>query len=130
MQHPHLAPRLRRDPLLDGADHPVTELIRALVAAAGEDRSVELEELSDQLSDEARSLLYALVADDHPPEESAAAQMIEDTNRWLEQREERALQRDLTERLRRGEADVFEVLRAKQRQRQNPHAPPPTGRSH
>jgi DNA primase len=131
VEHPHLAPRVRPDPLLEAADHPVVELIRHLVSAAGEERRVDLEELSQGLSEEARSLLYALAAEDHPPEATAAEQTVEDTNRWLERREERAAQRELTERLRRGDADAFEILRAKQQERGvQTTPPPPMGRTH
>jgi len=131
VEHPHLAPRVRPDPLFEAADHPVVELIRRLVGAAGEERRVELEELCQGLSAEARSLLYALAADDHPPEASAAERTVEDTNRWLERRAERAMQLELTERLRRGEADVFEILRAKQEERGiRAHQPLRTGRTH
>jgi hypothetical protein len=131
VEHPHLAARVRPDPLFEAAGPPVVELIRRLVGAAGEERRVDLEELSEGLSEEARSLLYALVAEDHPPEATAAERTVEDTNRWLERREARALQLDLTGRLRRGEADAFEILRAKHEER-GVHAtpPPPTGRTH
>jgi hypothetical protein len=92
---------------------------------------VDLEELSQGLSEEARSLLYALAAEDHPPEATAAERTVEDINRWLERREARALQLELTGRLRRGEADVFEILRAKQEERGVHVTPPPrTGRTH
>lgn len=125
VEHPHLAPRLRSNPLLDGADHPVVELIRRLVEAAGSDRRVDLEEVSDGLSEASRSILYALAADDHPPEEIAAAQTVDDVNRWLEDREARARQAELTERLRRGEIDPLEVLRAKARLGADDLDPPP-----
>jgi DNA primase len=131
LEHPHLAARVRPAPLFEAAGQPVVELIRRLVSAAGQERRVDLEEISQGLSEEARSLLYALAAEDHPPEASAAAQTVEDTNRWLERREERAWQLELTERLRRGEADAFEILRAKQEER-GVHTtdPPRTGRTH
>lgn len=130
VEHPHLAPRLCSDPLLDGADHPVVELIRRLVQAAGSERRVELEEVSEGLSDPARSVLYALAADDHPPEESAAVQTVADTNRWLAGRAARARQSKLTDQLRRGDADPLEVLRAKARLGADDPDPPPTERTH
>jgi DNA primase len=130
VEHPHLAPRLRPNPLLDGDQHPVVELIGRLVQAAGSDRRVDLEEISEGLSEASRSVLYALAADDHPPEENTAAQTVEDVNRWLEAREARARQADLTERMRRGEVDPLEALRTKARLgSEDPH-PPPRERAH
>jgi len=130
VEHPHLAPRLRSDPLLDGADHPVVELIRRLMSAAGSDRRVDLEEISEGLSEPSRSVLYALAADDHPPEENAAAQTIDDINRWLEGRAARARQAELTARLRSGEVDPLEVLRAKASLGADDMDPPPRERAH
>ena len=130
VEHPHLAPRLRPNPLLEGAQHPVVELIGRLVQAAGSDRRVDLEEVSEGLSEASRSVLYALAADDHPPEENAAAQTVDDVNRWLEGRAARARQAELTERMRRGEVDPLEALRAKTRLgAEDPH-PPPEERTH
>jgi DNA primase len=114
VEHPHLVARFQPDPLTGLEGHPVVELINTLVDAAGADRRVDLEEISVHLSEEARSLLYALAADDHPPEESVALQTVDDANRWLAGREERAAQRALTEQLRRGDGDVLEILRHKQ----------------
>jgi hypothetical protein len=108
----------------------VVELIGRLVQAAGSDRRVDLEEISEGLSEASRSVLYALAADDHPPEENAAAQTVDDVNRWLEVREARARQADLTERMRRGEVDPLEALRTKARLgSEDPH-PPPRERAH
>ena len=135
VEHPHLAARVRREALdAFSSEHPVVELLHRLVRAAGEDRSVDLEELSAGLSDAARSLLYALAVDDHPPEEGAAEQTVEDTNRWLRRQLERARQRALTETLRSGGADAASVLREKQTAHGahagDPENPPPPGRSH
>jgi DNA primase len=130
VEHPHLAPRVRSDPLFERTDQPVVEVIRRLLSAAGEDRSVDLEEISQGLSEAARSLLYALAAEDHPLEETAAERTVEDMNRWLRRREQRAQQRILTERLRNGDSDAFEILRAKQQRDPNPNDPPPKGRTH
>jgi DNA primase len=125
VEHPHLAPRVDRERLSGIEDHPVVELIRQLVAAAGEDRRVDLEELSARLSEPARQLLYALVAEDHVPEPEAAEKLVVDTNRWLERRELRAAQAALTERLRSGAADPLAILRAKQaRGGAGAHSPP------
>ncbi len=131
VEHPHLAPRVQPDPLqgLDG--YPVVELIRTLIAAAATDRRVDLEEIAPQISEAARSLLYALSAEDEPLGEDAAARTVDDTNRWLAGREERAAQRALTERLRSGDGDVIELLRRKQeRSGGNTNPPPPMGRPH
>jgi DNA primase len=130
VEHPHLAPRVRPGPLLTAADHPVVELVRRLLEAAGSERRVDLEEISRGISDAARSLLYALAADDHPPEEEAAAQTVDDTNRWLEHREARSRQRDLTERLRGdGVVDPLDILRVKQ-QSPSGGGVPPRSRTH
>lgn len=131
VEHPHLAPHVDFDPLASLAGHPVVEVIRTLVDAARADRSVDLEELSGGLSEAARSLLYALAAEDEPPEEGAARQTVADTNHWLALRQRSAAQRSLTERLRSGEGDPFEILRAKQQQlgARNPR-PPSSGRTH
>jgi DNA primase len=112
-EHPHLGPKVERDPLLEQAGHPVVDLIRRLVDAAARERRVDIEEVSEGLSEEARSLLYALAADDHPPEESVAVRTVDDTNRWFADRRGREQQDELTERLRRGDADSLEILRAK-----------------
>ncbi len=130
VEHPHLAPRVQPDPLEGLGAHPVVELIHTLVRAAAADRRVDLEEISSHVSDAARSLLYALSAEDEPLEEDVAARTIEDTNRWLAGREERAEQRDLTEQLRRGEGDVLELLRRKQERAGAKNPPPPVGRPH
>ena len=135
VEHPHLAARVRREALdAFSTEHPVVELLHRLVRAAGEDRGVDLEELSAGLSDAARSLLYALAVDDYPPEEGAAEQTVEDTNRWLRRQLERARQRALTETLRSGGADAASVLREKQTAHGahagDPENPPPPGRSH
>ena len=53
-----------------------------------------LEEISDGISGEARSLLYALASDDNPLDEAVAERTIDDTNRWLADREARTQQRD------------------------------------
>jgi DNA primase len=130
VEHPHLAPRVRRDPLFEGSGHPVVELLQRLVWAAVSDRRVDLEEVSLGLSPEACSLLYALASEDHPLEEAEALRTVEDTNAWLARREEDAAQRELTERLRRGEGDALELLRAKQSRGVLPATPPPEGRRH
>ena len=135
VEHPHLATRVRSEGLdAFSTEHPVVELLHRLVRAAGEKRCVYLEELSVGLSDAARSLLYALAVDDHPPEEGAAEQTVDDTNRWLHRQLERARQRALTEALRSGGADVESLLREKQTALGARHGdignPPSPGRSH
>jgi DNA primase len=131
VEHPHLAPRVDSNPLASLGGHPVVEVIRTLIDAAAADRSVDLEELSPGLSDAARSLLYALVAEDEPPEEGAAQQTVDDTNRWLAGREQSAAQQHLTEQLRSGDGDPFEILRAKQQGLgATTTLPPPSGRTH
>ncbi|MEE2679628.1 MAG: DNA primase [Myxococcota bacterium] len=113
VEHPHLGLTVEADSLLDAAGHPVVDLIRRLLDAAGSERRVEIDEISEGLSEEARAILYTLAADDHPPEEAVAMRTVADTNRWLAGRRERERQTELTERLRRGDADALEILRAK-----------------
>ena len=131
VEHPHLAPRVDFDPLASLHGHPVVEVIRRLIEAAAQDRSVELEELSQGLDDAGRSLLYALVAEDEAQDEIVAEQTVTDTNRWLASRKHQASQRSLTDKLRSGEGDPFDILRAKQQARgdANPH-PPRSGGTH
>lgn len=135
VEHPHLAARVRHESLdAFSTEHPVVELLHRLVRAAGEDRRVNVEELSTGLSDAARSLLYSLAVDDSPPEEDATERTVDDTNRWLRKQLERARQRTLTEALRRGGADAAALLLEKQTERdarEGDHENPPSpGRSH
>ena len=96
---------------------PLVELIGALVDAAGEARRIDLEELGGQLGDEARTLLYALTAEDFAAEEDTAARTIEDTLAWLRRRRARTEQRELTRRLAESASDPAAVLREKQERR-------------
>ena len=114
VEHPHLAPRVSSDAFPEAAGTPVIELLHRLVGVVAAQRRVDLEEISEGLSEEARSLLYALACDDHPLEEAVAERTVEDTNSWLADREARAQQRDLTAKLRSGGDDALEILRAKQ----------------
>jgi DNA primase len=126
VEHPHLARRVSAGAFPDTGGSPVIELLHRLVGAAVADRRADLEEISDGISDEARSLLYALASDDNPLEEAVAERTIDDTNRWLADREARTQQRDLTAKLRSGGEDAIEILRAKQAAAK----PPPNARTH
>jgi hypothetical protein len=59
-----------------------------------------------------------------------AERLVLDTNRWLERREVRAHQHELTERLRHGAADPLAILRAKQARRATEVEPPPPEKTH
>ena len=118
VEHPHLAVRIERAELGTLIPSlPLSEVIAALVDAAGEERSVDLEEIASRLSDDARILLRALAAADEAVEEGAAAQTIDDTLAWLRRRRARAEQQSLTRRLQQGEADPATLLREKQEKR-------------
>ena len=126
VEHPHLAPRVSSEAFPEAGGTPVIELIHRLAGAAVTDRRVDLEEIAEGVSAEARSLLYALASDDHPLDEAVAERTIDDTNRWLADREARTQQRDLTAKLRSGGDDALEILRAKQAAA----GPPPNARTH
>ncbi len=126
VEHPHLAARFEAEPLADVRGMPVIELIHRLLGAADTDRRVDLEEISEGISSDARSLLYALASADHPLDEDVAAQTVDDTNRWLASREAQSQQRDLTAKLRTGGDDAIEILRAKLAAA----TPPPAARRH
>jgi hypothetical protein len=116
VEHPHLAGRLDRDGLAALAGHPVVELIQRLIELAGRDGRADLELVSEGLSAEARSLLYALAADESEPlEEADALRAVEDTRNWLIARSHKAEQAELTRSLAGLDlASQLEVLRAKQ----------------
>jgi len=121
LEHPQLASRVAPEelatlvPLL-----PLTELISALIDAAAEDRSVDVEQLAERLAEEPRNLLRALAADALELEEAAARETIDDTLAWLRRRRARMEQRALTQRLQKGDADVATVIEEKQRKRIDP----------
>jgi hypothetical protein len=52
----------------------------------------------------------------------SAARALEDLERWLRAREERERQRELTSRMRQGDADVEALLREKQMTREQAQA--------
>jgi hypothetical protein len=133
VEHPHLAGRLDRDGLTELAGHPVVELIQRLIELAGREGRADLEVVSEGLSAEARSLLYALAADDSEPlEEADAVRAVEDTQSWLVARSQKAGQAELTRSMHSLDlAGQLEVLRAKQAQpaplRRTTRPPPPGG---
>jgi DNA primase len=130
IEHPQLASRVPTAelaslvPLL-----PLTELISALIDAAAEERSVDLEDLAERLDEEPRNLLRALAADTLELEEAAARETIDDTLAWLRRRHARSEQRALTQRLQTGGSDVATVIQEKQRKRTEPHGPGSIDRS-
>ena len=131
VDHPHLAGRIPRDELdVLVPSLPLSGVIAALVDAAAEERSVDLEEVASGLSEDARSLLRALAADDEALEEGAAAQTIDDTLAWLRRRAARAEQQSLTRRLQQGDADVATLLREKQEKRTLASSGPSSTRTH
>jgi DNA primase len=118
LDHPELAaraPLASAEALAPG--HPLVEVAIRLASASGEEGAPDLEELASGLSPEARSQLFALSVDESlPGGVEGAAQAMADLERWLLAREERERQRDLTERMRRGE-DFAAILQQKQRSR-------------
>jgi DNA primase len=131
VEHPWLGARVADDAVPAIAPgHPLVELVTQLVSAAGQERSVDLEELSSRLSPPAASLLWALSVEDSPPDEAAAERTVDDMNHWMKQRERRDRQRALTARMRAGEADTVEILREKQRDFAGAARPESEGRSH
>jgi DNA primase len=133
VEHPHLAGRIEPDEFsLLVPRLPLSELIAALIEAAGEDRRVDLEELGGRVSDDARSLLFALTAEELAIDEDAAARTVEDTLAWLRRRHAREQQRALTQRLLEPGADAAAVLREKRDRLTPPDAAaaPPGPRLH
>ncbi len=140
VEHPHLAERVPRDELTALVPaRALAELLEALVAAAAEDRRVDLEELGARLSDEARNLLFSVCADEHELEESAAVRTVDDTVDWLYDRRFEAQQRDLTRRMREDGADIDALMlqkkelneRSRQRkERARPETRPPNALTH
>ncbi len=115
LEHPQLAGGVAVEALDRVGAHPVVELIHCLVGSSAEKRSVSIDEIAGGLSDEARSLLYALVAEDLPLDEPDAERIIRDTNRWLAHIQEASAQRALTDEMRNADpARQLEILRAKQ----------------
>ncbi len=140
VEHPHLAERVPRDELAELVPaRPLAELLETLVAAAAEDRRVDLEELGARLSDEARNLLFSVCADEHELEESAAVRTVDDTVDWLYDRCFEAQQRDLTRRMREAGADIDALMRQKKelnersrlrKERARPETRPPNALTH
>jgi len=118
LDHPDLAaraPLASAEALAPG--HPLVEVVIRLASVAGGQGASDLESLAEGLSPEARSELFRLAVDESlPGGVEAAAQAMADLERWLLAREERARQRELTERMRRGE-DFAAILQQKQRSR-------------
>jgi DNA primase len=99
--------------------HPLVEVAVRLATEGGRD----LEQLAEGLSAEARSLLFSIAVEETPPGGAqAAARGLEDLGRWLHEREERERQRELTSRMRQGDADVAALLREKQTSREQARA--------
>ena len=120
LDHPDLAaraPLAAVDAFAPG--HPLVELAVRLATEGGRD----LEQLADGLSPEARSLLFAIAVEETPPGGiDSAARALEDLERWLHEREERERQRELTSRMRQGDADISALLSEKQRTREQASA--------
>jgi len=120
LDHPDLAdraPLAAVDAFAPG--HPLVEVAVRLAAEGGR----ELEQLAEGLSPEARSLLFAIAVEEAPPGGSeSAARALEDLERWLHEREERERQRELTSRMRQGDADIAALLSEKQRSREQASA--------
>ncbi len=114
VDHPSLAARVPRDELAELVPAgPLRELLAALVEAAGEARSVSVEELAGRLGAEEARLLRQLAVADDALEERAAARTIDDTLRWLRKERVNERLRALTRRLRDPDADVEAILEEK-----------------
>ncbi len=120
LDHPDLsdrAPLAAVDAFAPG--HPLVEVAVLLASESGRD----LERLAEELSPEARSLLFEIAVEESPPGGiESAARALEDLERWLRAREERERQRELTSRMRQGDADVEALLREKQMTREQAQA--------
>jgi DNA primase len=113
LDHPELtlrAPLASAEAFAPG--HPLVEVAVRLASETERD----LETLAAGLSPEARSQLFAIAVED-PIEGGleAATQSLAALGRWLDEREERERQRELTERMRRGDPDAIAILQEKQR---------------
>lgn len=113
LDHPELADRA---PLASveafAPGHPLVE-VAVRLAAEGER---DLETLAAELSPEARSELFSIAVDEAAEGGiEAATRGVQDLERWLYDREEREQQRELTERMRRGDPDAVAILHEKQR---------------
>lgn len=119
VEHPSLGSRVPADELevLVGKG-PLRELIQVLVEAAGEERSVDLEELAMRLPQEARGLLHELSIDSAVLEAGVAARTIDDTLRWLREQQLKRREKEITARLRNpsaGEDEKRALLEERQR---------------
>ena len=116
VDHPGLATRVPRDEVGELVPAgPLRELIRALVEAAAEDRSVQIEELAVKLSDAGAQLLRQLAVAEDVLEVGVAERTIDDTVLWLRVERIKEQERALTQRLRDPNADVKAILEEKQR---------------
>lgn len=116
VEHPSLGRRVARDELIALVPGgPFAELVDVLVAAAAEDRAVDLEEVAAQLSDAARTILRSLAVDGDALDEQVATQTVDDTIRWFRKQHLKRQKRALTQKLRDPDADAEAVLREKQR---------------
>ncbi len=120
LDHPDLAdraPLAAADAFAPG--HPLVEVAIRLASEGGR----ELEQLAEGLSPEARSLLFAIAVEEALPGGiDSAARALGDLERWLHEREERERQREITSRMRRGDADFAALLREKQLTREQASA--------
>jgi hypothetical protein len=120
LDHPDLsdrAPLAAVDAFAPG--HPLVEVAVRLATETGR----QLEPLAEELSPEARSLLFGIAVEESLPGGlDAAAQAMADLERWLHEREERERQRELTSRMRAGDADFATLMREKQLTREQSSA--------
>jgi DNA primase len=116
VDHPALATRVSRDEVCELVPAgPVRELIEALLEAAGEHRSVPLEEIAGRLGEDEARLLRQLAVSDDVLDERVAARTIDDTLRWLRKERLGERLRALTLQLRDPDADVQAILEEKER---------------
>jgi GGDEF domain-containing protein len=116
LEHPHLAGRVSGEEFATLVPaQPGSELVAALIDAAGGSRVADVEEIAGRLGDEARSLLRSLAVDDgDAQEEEAAARTIDDTLRRLRREHAKRVSRAVTRKMREPSADALALVPEKE----------------
>jgi DNA primase len=135
LEHPHLAGRVSGEEFATLMPaQPASELVAALIDAAGGSRVADVEEIAGRLGDEARSLLRSLAVDDGDAQgEEAAARTIDDTLRRLRREHAKGVSRAVTRKMREPSADALALVPEKEEVRRRAArdvvTPPPMGSS-
>jgi DNA primase len=116
LEHPHLAGRISLEEFATLVPaQPASELVAALIDAAGGSRPADVEEIAGCLGEEARSLLRSLAVDDcDAQEEEAAARTVDDTLRRLRKEHAKRMSQATTQKMREPSADALELMPEKQ----------------